>query len=136
MGDIAGCKRTQHNLIYTAIRIDGVLYSGHQLAWFYVHGKWAVGPLDHKNGDGEFNAMRNLRRASSSQNAANMRKKIKSSTGYRGVYPYGQTGKKFEAKAMKNGRSIRFGVYRSPKVAYGAYVAGMKTLFGNFASVV
>jgi len=65
-----------------------------------------------------------------------MRKAIKSSTGMRGVYPYGTTGRRFEAKAMKDYKPVRFGVFDTPEAAYLAYCVGMKSLFGEFASVV
>jgi len=65
-----------------------------------------------------------------------MRKTIKAASGYRGVYRYGTSGTLFEAKAMKNGKSIRFGVFEAPEEAYAAYCSGMKSLFGEFASVV
>lgn len=78
------------------------------------------------------NRMSNLRAATSSQNAANMRRKSKSATGYRGVYPLNG---RFVAKMMKDYKSVSLGSYGTPEAAYAAYCAGMKREFGKFASV-
>jgi hypothetical protein len=137
VGTKAGCEATgPDGRRYIKIRYDGRLYQAHRLAWAYVHGLSDFRDIDHKDGDGLNNAITNLREATQSQNSANMRKTIKSSTGYRGVYPYGTTGLKFEAKAMKDYKSIRFGVFSTPEEAYEAYCEGLKSVFGQFASLV
>lgn len=136
VGDEAGCITNSDGKDYLVIRFDGVKYLAHRLAWAHHYGAQPPEKIDHEDGDGCHNWIGNLREATQSQNCANMRKTIKSSTGFRGVYPYGTTGLRFEAKAMKDYKTVRFGVFDEPEAAYAAYCAGMKTLFGEFASVV
>ena len=137
IGTKAGCEATAPDgRQYVKIRYDGRLYQAHRLAWAYTHGLSDFRSIDHRDGNGLNNAIVNLREATQSENSANMRKTIKSSTGYRGVYPYGTSGLKFEAKAMKNYKSIQFGVFDTPEKAYEAYCAGVKSIFGQFASLV
>ncbi len=137
IGDQAGCiANLKGDRKYIWIRLDGKLHQAHRLAWAYHYDEQPPARIDHEDGDGTHNWIENLREATQSQNCANMRKTIKSATGFRGVYPYSTTGLKFEAKAMKDGKSVRFGVFDSPEAAYAAYCAGMKSLFGEFASVV
>ena len=137
VGDEAGCEVTlAKGKKYIWIRFDGVLHQAHRLAWAHHYGEQPPRRIDHEDGDGCHNWIGNLRKATQSQNCANMRKTIRSATGLRGVYPYGTTGRRFEAKAMKDYKPVRFGVFDNPEEAYAAYCVGMKTLFGEFASVV
>lgn len=137
VGTQAGCVATMRGARkYIVIRFDGNLHTSHRLAWAYYYGEQPPPTIDHDDGDGCHNWIKNLRKASQSQNLANMQKKIKSVTGYRGVYPYGTTGKRFEAKAMQDYKSVRFGIFDTPEAAYSAYCVGIKSLFGEFASVV
>jgi hypothetical protein len=136
VGAQAGCISRQSGREYIKVRFDGALHQGHRLAWAHYYGEQPPPKIDHEDGDGCHNWIANLREANQSQNSANMRKTIKSSTGLRGVYPYGTSGLLFEAKAMKDGEVVRFGVFDAKDVAYAAYCDGMKSLFGEFASLV
>lgn len=136
VGDVAGVVRNTGPRPYVVIGIDGEKYLAHRLAWAHHYGEPPPPKIDHEDGDGCHNWISNLRASTHSQNLANMRKTVKSSTGFRGVYPYGPTGKKFEAKAMKDYRPVRFGIFDNPEDAYAAYCVGIKSLFGEFASVV
>lgn len=136
IGAEAGCVSAQSGREYVVVRFDGIKHLAHRLAWSHHYGEQPPPKIDHEDGDGCHNWISNIREATQSQNCANMRKTIQSSTGFRGVYPYGTTGKLFEAKAMKEGASVRFGVHDTPEAAYAAYCCGFKTLFGEFASVV
>jgi hypothetical protein len=46
---------------YRLIRVDGYRYLAHRLAWFYVHGVWPSGEIDHLNQQKDDNAISNLR---------------------------------------------------------------------------
>ena len=58
---------------YAMIHINGKCYLSHRLAWFYVHGKWPKGWIDHINHDRLDNRIENLRDATPSQSACNRR---------------------------------------------------------------
>jgi hypothetical protein len=44
-----GPRKTHEGLRYHYIRIDGIDYPGHRLAWLYVHGSWPIARLSFKN---------------------------------------------------------------------------------------
>jgi hypothetical protein len=56
---------------YIVIRVDGVDYYAHRLAWFYVYGKWPKMGLDHIDHNRGHNAIFNLRESTQAQNAKN-----------------------------------------------------------------
>jgi len=63
---------------YRVVRVDGVLYKAHRLAWLYTHGKWPDGLLDHINRVPDDNRLRNLREATQSENMHNAARCTKS----------------------------------------------------------
>lgn len=73
-GDRAGVyqRNREGGRHYQLIRIDGRSYLGHRLAWFYVHGKWPNGEIDHINGVKFDNAIANLRDVTRKQNSWNI----------------------------------------------------------------
>lgn len=79
---------------YTVIRISGVGYKAHRLAWLYVHGFWPEKAIDHINQLKRDNSIRNLREASVSENNQNITPPNSCSTsGLRGVSWFEQYGK-------------------------------------------
>jgi len=63
---------------YRVIRVDGVLYKAHRLAWLYTHGQWPAGLLDHINRVPGDNRLCNLREATQSENMHNGGRKSES----------------------------------------------------------
>lgn len=63
---------------YRVIRVDGVLYKAHRLAWLHVYGRWPDGLLDHINRAPSDNRLHNLREATQSENMHNATRKSKS----------------------------------------------------------
>lgn len=49
------------------IKIDGIQYYEHRLAWFYVTGKWPADLIDHSDLDKGNNPFSNLREANNSE---------------------------------------------------------------------
>ena len=54
----AGCETARG---YVSLRLFGIDYRAHNLAWFYVTGEWPVEELDHINGKPGDNRIANLR---------------------------------------------------------------------------
>lgn len=91
--------------------------------------------VDHKDGDGLNNRRDNLRTCTASENQRN-RKKIKSSSGYKGVClnTVQKLRKPWQCHIKVNGKQIHLGMYRTAKQAAKAYDAAARRLFGEFAA--
>lgn len=87
--------------------------------------------VDHVNGDRLDNRRANLRTVSVGQNNANSAKRP-SRTGYRGVYPFGQSGR-FVAQISVDGRLQSLGLHETPEAAALAYDAAARDVRGEFA---
>jgi HNH endonuclease/AP2 domain len=114
------------------IGIDGRVYSAHQLAWFYVTGRWGKPMIDHRDGDGTNNRLNNLRPATRSQNNANRRRPRDNTSGYKGVSLHRRPGK-WLATIGRNGKRIYLGTFATPQEAHEAYRKEARKLFGKFA---
>ena len=112
------------------IGIDGRVYSAHQLAWFYVTGRWGKPIIDHRDGDGTNNRLNNLRPATRSQNGANSRRPRHNTSGHKGVSPH---RRKWLATIRTNGKKIHLGLFDTPQEAHEAYLKAARKLFGKFA---
>ena len=64
---------------YLRVHIDGKRIMLHRLAWFFVHGKWPVGQIDHIDEDKTNNRITNLRDVSNRRNKFNSSKSNTSS---------------------------------------------------------
>ena len=88
--------------------------------------------VDHINGNGLDNRKSNLRLADHKQNGANTTNRIKSATGYIGVYHH-HYGTNFIARIRANGKKKHLGCFDIADAAARAYDAAAKELFGEFA---
>lgn len=70
---------------YRGIRLDGVHYYNHHLAWAFVHGEWPAYEIDHIHGVSAGDAIDNLRPATSSQNKQNICRRRDNTSGVKGV---------------------------------------------------
>jgi hypothetical protein len=113
------------------ISIDRRSYRAHQLAWFYMTGRWGRPMIDHRDGDSTNNRWTNLRRATASQNGANRRRPRHNISGFKGAYLC-RSGK-WRARIRRNGLAIHLGNYSTPQAAHAAYVTAARKLFGEFA---
>jgi hypothetical protein len=114
------------------ISIDRRAYRAHQLAWFYMTGRWGRPTIDHRDRDATNNRWSNLRRATASQNNANRRRPLHNTSGHKGVSPCRQTGK-WRAMIGSNGKTIHLGRFATRRPAHAAYLAAARKLFGEFA---
>jgi len=117
---------------YVTIWIDGRSYSGHRLAWLYVHGEWPDGWLDHVNCNRVDNRLVNLRVAGTVGNAANRRISRHNTTGLKGV-SYSKEHKRWFAQITVRKRKQFLGYFDAPEEAHQAYLKAAKSAFGEFA---
>jgi len=115
---------------YIQIKIDGIWYYAHELAWFYVYGCW-VKNLDHSNTIRWDNKLDNLRKASRSQQRMNSVNSVRNNTGQRGVSYCKLTGT-YRARITINRRCFELGRYATLEAATSVYEAEAVRLFGEF----
>lgn len=132
-GDLAGSPdKAGYVVIY--LRIDGVQKSfrAHRLAWFYVHGRWPDGDIDHRDLEHSDNRIGELREATRSQNMANTSAYKDSTTGIKGV-SFDKRRGKYYARIMKDGQVYHLGSFADVEAASAAYIEAATRLFGEFA---
>lgn len=121
LGDAAGFV----HLGYRIIKILGVQYQAHRLAWIYMTGVWPIDQIDHINGVRDDNKWTNLREATNTTNQQNQRRAHKNNAlGILGVTRrYG----KFRAHIKYDGLLRYLGAYQTPELAYAAYIEAKRT---------
>lgn len=129
VGDVAGWLT---KLGYIDLRIDGVMYKAHRLAWFYVHGELPDGDMDHVNLVRSDNRIANLRPASRTQNQINREKSSKNKSGFKGVSWKPAAGR-WVAQASYEGKKYHLGLFDTPEEASEAYKAFAAKYHGEFA---
>jgi AP2 domain. len=118
VGDVAG---GHHGKGYLQIRIDGISYFSHRLAWFYMTGSWPIHGIDHVNGVRSDNRWVNLRDVSKSVNQQNFRLPMRhNKVGMLGVslVPCG----KYKAQIHVNGKRLFLGHHDTAESARIAYL--------------
>jgi hypothetical protein len=130
-GYLAGCASKTSG--YIKICIDRKQYSGQNLAWLYMTGKWPEVVIDHKDGDRSNNAFNNLRPATRAQNAANARRAAHNKSGEKGVF-FCNTSRRWKAQ-IKTGGSIAFSkMYKTLDEAVAGIREAREKLLGEFAN--
>jgi hypothetical protein len=130
--DRVGKEPGSHNTKgYVQIRLDGVLYVAHRLAWLYVNGCFPKNQLDHIDGNKSNNKLENLREATNKQNQENTPLQVNNTSGYRGVhFERNRKGlKKYSASVGHNGKQTRIGLFLTAEDAATAAKAARDSLF-------
>ena len=110
---------------YVSVGVDKSHFYAHRLAWLYMVGELPKYEIDHINGIRTDNRFANLRDASRSLNAQNMRKaNSANSTGFIGVtrYKRGTAKNRFVATIKTNRVRKYIGIFDTPEEAHAAYV--------------
>ena len=118
---------------YRRIGIDGRTYAAHHIAWVHTYGSWPQ-LLDHRNGISDDDRIANLRRATTSQNAANQKRRRDNTSGFKGVSWHKAKGR-WCARIGFRGQRKTIGYFDNPLVAHAAYAKAATETFGEFVRV-
>lgn len=128
-GSIAGSHRKNGSL---TLRVGKLGYYAHHIAWLITHNEWPD-RLDHKDVNKSNNKIKNLRKATASQNGANHYGWAKKDL------PKGVTKKtrkkycRYQAQIKVKRRTISLGYFNTIEEARQAYLTAAKKHFGEFA---
>lgn len=120
--------RSHHG--YWAVKLDGVIYMHHRLAWLYVHGEFPPCGIDHR--EGKSNAISNLRLSDQKLNNANQKFRG-NKTGFKGVHPVPLGVRKFCARIKVDRKVRHLGVFMTAREAAEAYDTAAIEAFGEYA---
>ncbi len=129
IGDVAGTVQRRG---YIQLRVDGVLYLAHRLAWLYMTGRMPENEIDHRDLNKSNNAWSNLRPADGSLNNANKPTQKNNALGLKGVSRHNR-GSKFRADIRINGKQKYLGCFSSQDAAAKAYADAANDTFGEYA---
>ena len=108
---------------YAVIKINGMPFKAHRLAWLHFHGVWPEHQIDHIDENKSNNRISNLRDVPQSMNQHNAIKPRKDGTsGYRGV-SWHKDKKRWHAHITVSGRQKHLGLFNTPEAAHAAYLA-------------
>ena len=103
-----------------------------RLLWFFHHGRWPAGEIDHIDGNTHNNSVDNLRECSRLENAKNLRTYRSSSTGVKGVY---KQDNKYRAAIQSDNIRHGLGSFNTLEEATAAYEAASKVLHKQFSNL-
>jgi hypothetical protein len=117
---------------YQSIRIDGVMYMAHRIAWKMFHGSEPPEQIDHVDRNNLNNAAVNLRPATYSQNNANHPIECRNKSGCTGVV-WHESAHKWQAQLRLKGKTKYLGLFVNLDDAVAARVKAAAELFGEFS---
>jgi hypothetical protein len=131
-GQRAGCLRKNDG--YRTIKYKGKCIQEHNLAYYFIHGRWPEFGVDHVNGVRDDNRADNLRPATQSQNNGNTKLRENTISGLKGVSLF-NGGRYWRARGGINGKQVVIGYYDCPAAAHFAYQVWADQNFGEFARI-
>lgn len=129
-GDVAGKINGKG---YRQIKILGVSYMAHRLAWLFVNGRFPVYEIDHINRDPLDNRISNLREAKRIDNCRNVGGWSNKKSGLPHGVTYDKSRGKFIARASCNGVSKNLGRFDTVEDASMAAKKARMEFYGVFA---
>lgn len=124
-GDVAGCNCRG----YFLIRINNQQYRAHQLAWFYMTGRWPKNEIDHIKS--KKNRFSNLREATHRENMCNSKLRKDNTSGVKGVH-WAKRDKRWFARINVMGKTKFLGYFENLKDAARAYAVASTKYHGAF----
>lgn len=126
VGDAAGHLGVKG---YIHIKVCGVHFRAHRLAFLLMTCAEPDGEVDHINGDRTDNRWQNLRICCSSENSQNQRaaRRDNKSSGLLGV-SWSKQKRRWRAAITVNGKKIQVGVFHDAQEAHEAYVQAKRRL--------
>ena len=137
-GSKAGSLRKRGDI---GIRLDGVEYKAHRLAWLYVKGEWPVDQVDHEDLDPTNNHWGNLRLADNAQNNTNRRAQSNNKFGIKNVSYYPTSSRNpnrlqrrpYVAWTCVGGSRRKYvGSYETAEEAHAAAIEAGEKQYGQF----
>jgi|15BtaG_2_1085339.scaffolds.fasta_scaffold00099_15 hypothetical protein len=107
---------------YVQIRIDGVLYYAHRLAWLVSHGCFPTAQIDHINHNRSDNRLCNLREVSHAENQRNKGMNSRNKSGVTGVF-WDFVNNKWKAQIKFEGKVVNLGRFSAKTDAIAARTA-------------
>lgn len=128
-GNIAGTVKMSG---YVRVKLDGIEYAAHRLAWLYAHNETPSSEIDHKDRDRSNNRLDNLRPATRKQNSQNKKIPQNNTSGATGVTWHSGL-RKWQASLETDGKLYYFGVHSVFEAAVAARADGQAKVFGEWA---
>jgi hypothetical protein len=129
-GKVAGANNLTTGHI--DVRLSGRSYGAHRLAWLITYGEWPAGLLDHRDLNGRYNAISNLRLATPTQNIANAGLRRTNTSGFKGV-SFNKQRRLYEANISIAGKQMKLGFFADPAEAHRVYMRKAREVHGEFA---
>ena len=124
-GGVAGGKKSDG---YIHIRLDGIDYKAHRLAWLYIYSEFPEKYLDHINEVKDDNRIINLRLATEQENQHNQSyPRTDNTSGFRGV-SWKKHHQKWHAQIAINGKNKHLGFFNSAEEAHEVYLKTKKKM--------
>lgn len=126
---------TNHSKGYITIRINGVDYLAHRLAWMIFYGSLGEDEqIDHINLDRKDNRILNLRKATHEENCRNTKTRSHNFSGLKGAHYHRKSGK-YRARITINGKQEWLGYFKTSEEAHAAYKKKAEEMHGQFFRV-
>lgn len=124
---------TLHKDGYIQIKIDGIFYQAHRLAYMIYNKNILIDKIDHVDGNRSNNIILNLRECSSSENNYNRKMMSNNTSGIKGIC-WCKREQKWEAKININFKNKFLGYFSNIEDAKRYIMIYREKLNGEFAN--